>query len=187
MPEILPSDLDVASACAEVAEAGGRIVITRDGQPWVAVVPLDDLAWLQMIEDRHDTALLRRARAEWERSSRDAATLDEVLARLGIEAPASVGRDEILARLRALEAELRRMGVRSLALFGSVARGEDTPESDVDIVVSIEPEAKLSLLGFAGISRRLTDLLEREVDLVEREVLRPAFAQEVARDEVRVF
>ena len=70
-----------------------------------------------------------------------------------------MSRDKILARLQAHEPELRGMGVRSLALFGSVARGEDTPESDIDLLVSIEPEAELSLLGFVGISQRLSDLL----------------------------
>ena len=96
-------------------------------------------------------------------------------------------RDDILARLQAYEPELRRLGVRSLALFGSVARGDDTPESDVDILVSIEPEAELSLLGIARIHRRLGELLGREVDLVEREALRPPFAEEVARDEMHAF
>jgi predicted nucleotidyltransferase len=98
-----------------------------------------------------------------------------------------MSRDEILARLQAHEDELRRMGVRSLALFGSVARGDDTPESDVDVLVSIEPEAELSLLGMARIERRLGELLGREIDMVEREMLRPAFAREVTRDEMRAF
>ncbi len=62
------------------------MVLTRDGQPWVAVVPVDDLAWLEALEDRRDAELLRRARAEWEAFGRKAAILDEVVARLGIEA-----------------------------------------------------------------------------------------------------
>jgi prevent-host-death family protein len=77
---------EMATACDEVAQAGQRVVLTRDGQPWAAVVPVDDLAWLEALEDRRDAELLRRARAEWEASGRKAASLDEVVARLGIEA-----------------------------------------------------------------------------------------------------
>lgn len=98
-----------------------------------------------------------------------------------------MGREEILARLRAHEEELRALGVRDLALFGSVARGEDTPESDVDILVSIRPDAELSLLGMVRIERRLQELVGRDVDLVEREMLRPPMMEEIGQEALRAF
>jgi predicted nucleotidyltransferase len=98
-----------------------------------------------------------------------------------------VNRDEILARLRAHEQELRALGVQEIALFGSVARGDDTPQSDVDMLVSITPEAELSLLGMVRIERRLRELAGRDVDLVEREMLRASVMQEIAQETVRAF
>lgn len=96
-------------------------------------------------------------------------------------------RDEILARLRAHEEELRALGVRELALFGSVARGDATPESDVDVLVSIRPEAELSLLGMVRIERRLQELVGAEVDLVEREMLRPPLIEQISQEMLRAF
>ena len=98
-----------------------------------------------------------------------------------------MNRDEILARLRAHEQELRALGVQAIALFGSVARGDDTPQSDVDVLVSIAPEAELSLLGMVRIERRLRELAGRDVDLVEREMLRPPVMEEIAQETVRAF
>ena len=98
-----------------------------------------------------------------------------------------MNRDEILARLRAHEQELRALGVQEIALFGSVARGDDTPQSDVDMLVSITPEAELSLLGMVRIERRLRELAGRDVDLVEREMLRASVMQEIAQETVRAF
>jgi predicted nucleotidyltransferase len=98
-----------------------------------------------------------------------------------------VNRDEILARLRAHEQELRALGVQEIALFGSVARGDDTPQSDVDLLVSITPEAELSLLGMVRIERRLRELAGRDVDLVEREMLRAPVMEEIAQETVRAF
>ena len=96
-------------------------------------------------------------------------------------------RDEILAQLRAHEQELRTLGVDDLALFRSVARGEDTSGSDVDILVSIRPEAELSLFGIVRIQRRLQALIGRDVDLVEREMLRPPILEEISQERLRVF
>jgi predicted nucleotidyltransferase len=98
-----------------------------------------------------------------------------------------VNRDEILAQLRAHEQELRALGVQEIALFGSVARGDDTPQSDVDMLVSITPEAELSLLGMVRIERRLRELAGRDVDLVEREMLRASVMQDIAQETVRAF
>ena len=69
--------------------------------------------------------------------------------------------------------ELRRdFGVKSLALFGSVARGEATADSDVDVLV--EFDSAIGLIRFGQLEERLEQLLGHRVDLVEPEALHPA-------------
>ena len=95
--------------------------------------------------------------------------------------------DDILARLRGAMPSLRReYGVRTLAVFGSVARGEDAPASDVDVLVEFEPDALVTLLTLAGLRNELQERLGREVDVVLRRALRPAFRDEVDREAIRV-
>ena len=73
-------------------------------------------------------------------------------------------RDEVLSVLKAHEAELRARGVARVALFGSLARGEARPDSDVDLMVEIDPAAGLDLWRYAGVVefiRELFDTLRR--------------------------
>ena len=72
-------------------------------------------------------------------------------------------------------------------LFGSFSRGEETPESDVDILVDLDKSIPIGLLQYVSMKLDLQDLLHREVDLVEREELLP-FAQESAnRDKLLIY
>ncbi len=96
-------------------------------------------------------------------------------------------RDEVIARIRAHERELRAMGVAHLALFGSIARGDDRPDSDVDVLIDVEPDRKFSLLNLAGVHLRLEALLGREVDIVSRGGLRPRVAERIADDVTAIF
>jgi predicted nucleotidyltransferase len=77
-------------------------------------------------------------------------------------------RARVLAALRARAGELRRRGVRRLRLAGSVARGEATPDSDVDLLAEIDRAAvaRFSLLDLAGLELDLADALGREVQIV---------------------
>jgi predicted nucleotidyltransferase len=61
--------------------------------------------------------------------------------------------DAVIAILRAHEAPLRRRGVTSAALFGSSARGETVPGSDIDIMVDIDPAAGVDVYGYVGITQ----------------------------------
>lgn len=86
---------------------------------------------------------------------------------------------EALARL------CRRYGIRRLSLFGSVLRGTDRPDSDVDLLVEFEPGAVPGLLGLAAVERELSDLLGgRRVDLRTARELSRHFRQEVLRGAV---
>ncbi|HZW09887.1 MAG TPA: nucleotidyltransferase family protein [Phycisphaerales bacterium] len=96
--------------------------------------------------------------------------------------------DDALATLRAALPDLRRdHGVRSLAIFGSVARGDAREDSDIDILVEFEPGARVSLFTLARLQTVLEDALGRPVDVVEDHPnLRPAFRARIERELVRV-
>jgi len=82
---------------------------------------------------------------------------------------------EALARL------CRRHRVRRLARFGSVLKGTDRPDSDVDLLVEFEPDAVPGLFGLAEIEGQLSELLSRRVDLRTANELSPHFRQAVER------
>jgi uncharacterized protein len=94
---------------------------------------------------------------------------------------------DVLETLRRHKDELRRRGVAHAAVFGSVARGEATDASDVDVLVDLDPTRPIGVFAYAGIGLFLGDVLGREVDLVDREVLRPRFRAAVLRDAVEAF
>jgi predicted nucleotidyltransferase len=80
--------------------------------------------------------------------------------------------DEILALLRAERPELeRQFGVRALALFGSYARGEQRPESDVDILVEVDPNIGLR---FVDLADHLEGVIGIRSEVVSRRAIRPA-------------
>jgi len=81
-----------------------------------------------------------------------------------------MNREEVIATLRAYEAELRAAGVERLSLFGSVARGDQTERSDVDVAIRLSPEAADGGFAYFGgldaLTRRIRDILGRHVDVV---------------------
>jgi predicted nucleotidyltransferase len=95
-----------------------------------------------------------------------------------------MGREEILARLTAHRDEIERFGVESLRLFGSVARGEASGESDVDLLVRFRETPTFS--GYMKLRIFLEDLLGAKVDLVTETGLREAVRPFVEKDAIRV-
>jgi predicted nucleotidyltransferase len=81
-------------------------------------------------------------------------------------------REQAIARLRAAEAAIRRLGVRRLALFGSVLRNQATPASDVDVLVEFDPAMK-TLDSFMELAFLLDQVLGRRADVVTTEALSP--------------
>lgn len=96
-------------------------------------------------------------------------------------------RQEAIRILKAHEAEIRAQGVTRLALFGSTARDEARPDSDVDVLVDYDEGRRLSLLDIAGLQGMLADLLGRPVHLTERDQLKPYAKGNILRDAVEVF
>lgn len=88
----------------------------------------------------------------------------------------------MLALLAANRAELERLGVRSLAIFGSVARDQAGPRSDIDLLVDIK--RPMGLFQFLDIKAYLEELLGRKVDLVTREALKPQLRERILAEAV---
>ncbi len=102
-------------------------------------------------------------------------------------ATAATTRDEVIERLAPADAEIRSLGVRRIALFGSLARGEASTESDVDLLVEFVPGGK-TFDRFMALSDLLERLLDRRVDLVTTEALSPYIGPHIlaeAEDVVR--
>ena len=82
-------------------------------------------------------------------------------------------RQEILDRLRANEVALRARGVAHAAVFGSRARGDNRADSDTDIMIDVNPDARLSVYDYVGLKEYIAGLFEGPVDVVSREGLKP--------------
>ena len=80
--------------------------------------------------------------------------------------------DKIIATLRHNEKDLRARGVRHAASFGSVARGDQTPVSDIDILIDIEPETIRDVCTYVGQKIFIAEMFTGPVDIVDRGALR---------------
>lgn len=94
---------------------------------------------------------------------------------------------EILERLRAQESQLRAMGVKRLSLFGSVARGEGTAVSDIDLAAEFDAAAEVGMLKYGAIAEHLRNLLEGPVDLIGEPARTARMQAEIDRDRLRVY
>jgi uncharacterized protein len=91
---------------------------------------------------------------------------------------------EALTRLKAHQAELSQMGVRALSIFGSTARDEARPDSDVDLLVEFELPATLD--GYLALKELLKQVLETRVDLVTANAVKPRMKAIIEREAVLV-
>ncbi|MCM2334744.1 MAG: nucleotidyltransferase family protein [Anaeromyxobacteraceae bacterium] len=92
-------------------------------------------------------------------------------------------RGEAIQRLAAARPELATLGVRSLDLFGSVARGEAGPTSDVDLLVDFDKP--IGLFHFFRVQRRLEEILGCRVDLVMRDAVKRQLRDRIFAEAVR--
>jgi hypothetical protein len=96
-------------------------------------------------------------------------------------------RDEIIAKLRETAPTLRAEGVTKLAIFGSRARGDARDDSDLDVLIEVDPEATFSLLDLVGVQHIIRDATGIETQAEMRRSIDARFAQRIADDVIEVF
>ena len=92
--------------------------------------------------------------------------------------------NKMLPKIRAV---LSQQPVVRAWLFGSYSRGEETPESDVDILVQYDGDARITLLTISRIMTKLSDAIGRKVDLVEDGCLLPFARESAERDKILIY
>ncbi len=95
-------------------------------------------------------------------------------------------RDEAISLLQAHEADLKRLGVQRLYLFGSTARGEAGDDSDVDLFFDHE-KGKLGLFELLDVKERAASILGRKADVMTRDSLHPRLRKRIEASAVLVF
>jgi predicted nucleotidyltransferase len=99
--------------------------------------------------------------------------------------------DQIISALRAHENELKQAGIASLSLVGSIARNEDGPESDVDVVVRLTDEARRGGFAYFGrierLRERLEGILARQVDVIAEPIEKERLRRRIEKDRVLAF
>jgi predicted nucleotidyltransferase len=98
-----------------------------------------------------------------------------------------MNRQQVIETLRAHERELKEAGIVRLSLFGSTARGDEGPESDVDLLAAFDESRRLSLLDVVGIELHLAVLLGVRVDLSEEGMLKTRIQQSAEAEALRAF
>ena len=96
-------------------------------------------------------------------------------------------RFNVIETLRRHEGELHEHGVAHAALFGSVARGEARRDSDIDILIDLDPDAPLSVFEYVGLKEYIAGLFEGPVDVVNRQAHKPYLKSAVLADVVYAF
>jgi uncharacterized protein len=95
--------------------------------------------------------------------------------------------DQLLADLRTLEPELRAKGVVELNLFGSRSRHDYKPDSDVDLLVMLEPRPNFSLFALAGLQRFIQERIGAKVHVTMASGLRPETLRTISSQSIIVY
>jgi uncharacterized protein len=95
--------------------------------------------------------------------------------------------ETIIADLKRLEPQLREKGVTHLAIFGSRARGDNRPDSDLDVVLDVDEASKFSLITLAGVKIAIEDALPLTANVITRRSLPDRFQDRIRDDERAVF
>jgi predicted nucleotidyltransferase len=96
-------------------------------------------------------------------------------------------REHVIATLRGNESVLRALGIIRLSLFGSTARGDDRPDSDIDLLAAFDDIRRISLLNVVGMEEQISRMLGCTVELVEEGTLKTRVQKKVEVEAVRAF
>jgi len=99
----------------------------------------------------------------------------------------NMDREHVITTLRLHEPELRAAGILRLSLFGSTARGDGRPDSDIDLLAAFDHTRRISLLDVVGMQEQISSMLGRAVELVEEGTLKPRVQKNVEAEAVRAF
>jgi uncharacterized protein len=100
---------------------------------------------------------------------------------------AAMTREEAIEKLKGQADAIRALGATSLYLFGSVARDDARPDSDLDLFIDYDEKKKFSLLDLVGIKHHLEDELSTGVDLTTRNSLHPRLKASIENSAIRIF
>jgi hypothetical protein len=96
-------------------------------------------------------------------------------------------REEVVAAIKEHSGAIKAEGVSKLAIFGSRARGDYRSDSDLDILIDVEPDASFSILNLIGVEHIIQDATGLQTQATMRRSMRPRFAQRIADDILEVF
>jgi predicted nucleotidyltransferase len=96
-------------------------------------------------------------------------------------------RDQIIATIRKNAEAIKAEGVTKLAIFGSHVRGDNRPDSDIDVLVEVAPDVSFSLLNLIGVRHIIEDAAGLQAQATMRRSIPPRFAERIADDILEVF
>ncbi|QJP16408.1 nucleotidyltransferase domain-containing protein [Starkeya sp. ORNL1] len=99
----------------------------------------------------------------------------------------SMSRDQLIRSLSTLEPRLRAEGVTRLALFGSRARGDNRPDSDIDVAIDVAPNSRFSLIDLVSVAQEIEDETGLPANIFMRRSLDEGFKRTLERDAIEIF
>jgi len=96
-------------------------------------------------------------------------------------------REEIITTIRSTAPALKAEGVTKIAIFGSRSRGDARPDSDLDVLVEVDPDSRFSILNLVGVQHIIEDATGLTVQATMRRSLEPRMAQRISDDIIEVF
>ena len=94
---------------------------------------------------------------------------------------------DVLETLRTHESELRLLGVSHAAVFGSLARGEASVDSDIDVLVELDEDRPMGIFEYARLKLYINEILDGAGDVVNRRTLKPLLRDSILRDAIHAF
>jgi predicted nucleotidyltransferase len=94
---------------------------------------------------------------------------------------------DVLNTLRTHESELRVLGVSHAAVFGSIARGEASANSDIDVLVELDEHRSMGIFEYARLKLYINEILDGAGDVVNRRTLKPLLRDNILRDAIHAF
>ena len=94
---------------------------------------------------------------------------------------------DAVATLRRYESDLRARGIRHVAVFGSVARGDSRPDSDLDIMIEVDPDSPMTVFDYVELKGYIAGLFDGPVDVVSRDGLKAHVRPAATADAIFAF